>query len=180
MASNQQKINQERLERVAVALEKVPAAITQEIIKMVNNMSDLEIIQSFNQQSLDLFTHLMEITGKLGKEGEFKVGGYKELFDNASKINVKLPIDKYTLVILEYAVEIYEEREDCFLNMTIPDKKVNLGNEFNIIRSEMFKQLWLLMNGNDRKTIKQDIILLTSFAHAYFFKSVLNQSGKSR
>jgi hypothetical protein len=57
--------------------------------------------------------------------------------------------------------------------MSIPDTKVNLNNEFGLIRSEMFKNLWLISNQKDRNDVKEIIILLTTFAHAYLYKTIL-------
>lgn len=163
----------ERLNKVINNLEKVPLETRQMIFDMSCGMSDLEIIQSFNQQSYDLFTIVAMIVKKLGKDNEFKVVGYRAIFDNAIKINNRLPIDKFTLMILEYAAEIYAEQEDLFLNMKIPDKDVSAGNEFGIIRSEMFKSLWRLLDTQDKTKIKNILIPLTTYAHSYLYKTIL-------
>lgn len=162
-----------RLDNVINALDKVGIETKQMIFNMSNNMSEIEIIRSFNQSALDLFNLLMEITTRMKKENEYKVGGYKVLFDNAIKYNIKMPIDQFTLVILEFAADIYAENEDCFLNMTIPDTKLEVGNEFNLIRSEMFKTLWKNLNKNDKNDVKEKIILLTTYAHIYLYKTLL-------
>ena len=162
-----------QLKNVIKSLERVPQETKQMIFDMATGMSDLEIMQSFNQQAFDTFTLLIAITIRMGKEKECKVTGYKVLFDNAVKINKKLPLDKFTLIILEYAAEIYAEEEDCFLNMEVPDTNINVGNEFGIFRSEMFKKLWKIMNSKDKKDMKDNIILLTTFAHTYLYKTIL-------
>ena len=162
-----------QLESVVQSLDRVPLETKQMIFNMSKGMSELEIIRSFNQQALDMFNLVISITKKVGKEREYQFSGYKALFDNAVKINNKLPVDKFTLIILEFAAEIYAEEEDCFLNMSIPDKEVNVGNEFGLIRSESFKILWKILNRPDKNLLKENIILLTTFAHAYLYKTIL-------
>lgn len=162
-----------QLDIVVKALEKVNNETNKMILQMCNGMNESEVIQSFNQQALDLFSKLLTITKRTGKESEYKVGGYKALFDNAIKINARLPLDKFTLVILEFAPDIYQENEDCFLNMSIPDANVKLGNEFSIIRSEMFKSLWKDLSKSDKAAVGEIIILMTTYAHIYFYKTLL-------
>lgn len=170
----------ERLNKVVKSLDKIPQETKQMIFNMACGMNELEIIQLFNQQSLDLFSLVTEMVKKLKKDNEFKVSGYRAIFDNAIKINNRLPIDKFTLIILEFAAEIYAEKEDLFLNMKIPDKNVSAGNEFAIIRSEMFKSIWKLLENNDKNKIKETVILLTTYAHVYLYKTILkNQIPKS-
>lgn len=175
-AANQASIaaaNEERLNNVIASLDKVLPETKQMIFDMANSMSELEIIQSFNQQAFDLFTLISNIVKRMKIENEYKVEGYKTIFDSAVKINTKLPVDKFTLIILEFASEIYAENEDCFLNMSIPDAKVNVGNEFSLIRSELFKKLWKILDKKDKLVVKDNVILLTTFAHVYLYKSLL-------
>lgn len=163
----------ERLNKVINNLNKIPQETKQMVFNMSCGMTDQEIIQSFNQQSYDLFNIVALVVKKLKKDNEFKVVGYRAIFDNAIKINNRLPLDKFTLMILEYASEIYEEQEDLFLNMKIPDKDVSAGNEFGIIRSEMFKSIWRLLGTEDKTKIKEIVIPLTTYAHAYLYKTIL-------
>lgn len=165
--------NRKRLEAVIGALGRISDEVKSSIFEMSQQLSELDIIQYFNQQASDLFDFVLQITKKMGKEREYKVTGYKSIFENALKINVKMPIDKFTLVVLEYAPEIYAQEEDCFLSMTIPDAKVNVGNEFSMIRSEMFKSLWVTLNSLDKKAIGEKVVDLTTYAHMYLYKSVL-------
>ena len=169
--------NRQKLEKVINALEKVNDETKTLILNMAKSMKEMVIIQSFNQSSLDLFTEILKITTRLGKEGEYKVGGYKAIFDNAIKINVKMPVDKFTLVILEFAPEIYSENENFILNMPIPDTQVGVANEFSMIRSEKFKNLWKTLGSNEKEILKEKIILLTTYAHAYFYQTVLKQGS---
>lgn len=166
---NQQLLN------VVESLDKVSGETKQMIYDMANSMNELEIIHSFNQQAHDLFTMMYNITKKIGQEKKYNVVGYKTIFENALKINAKLPIDKFTLLILEFASDIYEENEDCFLNMSLEDTKINVGNEFSIIRSEMFKNLWAVLDQANKNLLKEKIILLTTYAHAYLYKIILGQ-----
>lgn len=162
-----------QLTKVIESLDKIPEKTKQMIFSMSLSLRELEIIQLFNQQADDLFTLLIGITQKFNREREYNVIGYKALFDNALKLNAKLPIDKYTLIILEYAAEIYAENENIFMDMPIPDAKVNIGNEFGLIRSEMFKKLWVVINAEDKNKLKDSVILLTTYAHVYLYKTIL-------
>lgn len=179
MSSNNQQSSQTndqdavQLELVVNALNRVNDVTKQMVMNMSKTMRDLDIIRSFNQLALDLFTIVGTLVNKYGKGKDIQINGYRRLFDNAIKINVKMPIDQFTLIILEFAPEIYEEKEDCFLNMAIPDTTVQVSNEFAIIRSEMFKDLWKSCSKSDREQLKSTIIPLTTFAHAFFYQSVL-------
>lgn len=170
MTSNEQ--TEQAFDRVIQSLDKVHPDTKKMIFNLSNQMTEMEIIQSFNQQSLYLFTLVSSLAKKMKKEKEYQLTAYKSLFDNAIKINVKMPIDKFTLMILEFAAEIYTEDEDCFLNMTIPDKKCSVGNEYSFIRSEKFKDLWKILDKSDKKTIADNVILLTTYAHAYLYKTI--------
>ena len=174
MANN----NQERMDKVVKALDQVNPETKQMIFNMAKSMKELEVIQSFNQQSLDFFNLSTAITRRMGRESEFKMAGYKALYDNTIKMNIKMPIDNFTLVVLEYAPQIYSENEDFFLNQITGDTKVEVGNEFSLIKSEMFKNLWKILNKPDRADIKEKVILLTTFAHVYFYQTILKNKKK--
>lgn len=172
LEEGKKKAEEKQLKNVIESLEKIPMDTKQMIFDMAAGMTEQEIIQSFNQQSLDMFQTLIEITTKLLLEKEYQFVGYKALFDTAVKTNAKLPLDKFTLLILEFAADIYAEKEDCFLKMSIPDKEVNVGNEFGLIRSEKFKKLWITLVDEDKSRLKNDIILLTAYAHTFLYKSL--------
>nr|AEX62884.1 hypothetical protein mv_R679 [Moumouvirus Monve] len=161
-----------RLNNVIKSLERVNEETNKTVISIAGGMNEIQIIVSFNQVAKDLFNIMSRIVKETGRE-ECKTDGYKFLFEQAIKINAKLPIDKFTLLILEYAAEIYRQDEDVFLNMTIPDAKVSVGNEFGIIRSEMFKKLWLTLDKRNKKILTDNVILLTTYAHAYLYKTIL-------
>ena len=174
------KSSNSKLDKVVGALEKVNPETQKMILAMANQMSEMEIIAAFNQQALDMFTLVAGLTKKVGIDKEFQLAGYRNLFDNAIKMNAKLPLDKFTLIILEYAPEIYEEKEDCFLDMEIPDTDAKVGNEFAIIRSEMFKKLWRLSNTHDKEQIKNTVIPLTTFAHVHLYKTLSQHATRNR
>lgn len=165
----------EKLNKVIHSLQKVPQETHLMVFNLANALSELQIIQSFNQSANDMFNTVLQITIELGKEKEYNVSGYKNLFDMALKHNIKLPIDKFTLIILEFAPQIYAKDENCFLTMTIPDKNVNVGNEFGLIRSEMFKKLWVVINSKQKAELVDKIILLTTYAHTYLYKSGISK-----
>lgn len=175
--SNNPNDNKEQLDRVIESLNRVNSETKQIVFKMAQGMNEIEIVRSFNQKSCDLFTILINLTKKYRRENDYNVSGYKVLFENAIKIRANLPVDKFTLMILEYAPEIYERDENCFLKMTIPDKKVTLNNEFGVIRSEKFKDLWKVLVQEDKENIADEVTLLTTFAHAYLYKTLLKNSN---
>lgn len=164
-----------RLERVVESLAKVPQETNQMIFQIANNTSELEIIQLFNQEARDLFNILADITRRYNCEKQYKIGGYSMMFEQALKVNHRLPLEKFSLIILEFAAEIYREDEDCFLKMEIPDKEISIDNEFGLIRSEMFKELWLIIDEKDKNVLKERVVELTCRAHTYLYKSLLKQ-----
>ena len=140
---------------------------------MANNLSDREIINLFNQSAMDFFNLAINITEKMKRAKEFGFVAYKSIFESTLKVNANLPVDKFTVIILEYAADIYDSNEKYFLEMHIPNKELNTGNAFSIIESEEFKKLWLVLNSQDKEIVKEHIISLTSYAHAYFYNLIL-------
>ena len=163
-----------QLEKVFSSLEKVSPDINIEVREMALAMSKAEIVAMFNQFANDLFTTLLRITISKNVESEYNVTGQKNLFEKSLKLNKQLPIDKFTLVILEFAADIYDGNEEKFLDMEIPDQRVNVNNEFGMIRSEKFKGLWKTMQKTDKVSLHEIVTALTSYAHAFFFKSAMN------
>ena len=121
----------EKMARIADALAKVKPEINQNIWEMARSLSEEEIIQFFNQTALDFFTFAIDGTRKMGKEREYGFAGYMRLFESALGMNKIVPIDQFTVIILEFAPEIYD--------------------------------------------VKDRIISLTSYAHAYFYKLLMNK-----
>jgi len=162
-----------QLQKVQLALEKVNEETKKMVYDMATGMSSLEVIQSFNQEVYDFFALLIIITRRLRVDKEYKIDAHNAFFEKAVKTNVSLPIEQFTLIILEFAPDIYTENEQSFLNMYIPDAKLEAGNEFNIIRSEHFKELWKKLNPEDKISLKDKIILLTTYAHTYFYQTII-------
>lgn len=173
LEEEKQKYKEQKLISVADALERVDPETKKMVWNIAKQMNDTEVVVMFNQVALDFFNYMINIAKKLGKEREYGFNGYLVFFQNALKININLPIDKFCLIILEFAPEIYAENEDCFMGMEIPDHNVNVGNEFSMIRSETFKRMWTILNDTDKKTCRDKTILLTIYAHAFLYKTLL-------
>lgn len=173
---------QNSLSKVVKALERVSLDTSNMIAGMAKGMTEAEIINHFNQSAKDFFNTTISVTKRMGIAREYGGEAYLAIFENAIKMNGRMPIDKFTMLILEFAPEIYAEDENCFLDMEIPDRNLNeMGapvtsdNEFSLIRSEKFKKLWKILSPADKETIKADIILLTTYAHTYFIYSLLKR-----
>lgn len=161
------------MEKIAAALSTIDPNITSGILDLAKNLSEQEIINLFNQNAIDFFNMAIETSQNLGLEKEFGFGAYKTLFTSALKINAKLPIDKFTIIILEHAPDIYDENEKYFLEMSIPDGEVKVSNAFSIIKSTEFKKLWMVLDQKYKEIVKEHIISLTTYAHAYFYKLII-------
>lgn len=165
------------LEKIANALEKVPIDTNNMVMEMAKSMSDTEIIRQFNQYSLDFFGALIEITRSLGKLKECGFEAYNQFLHIAIKTDAKMPIDQFSVVVLEFAPSIYREDEDMFLGMNIPDSQMHgqfANNEFSIIRSDKFKNLWRSLSDAHKEEIKTHVINLTISAHAFFYQNIIN------
>ncbi len=57
--------------------------------------------------------------------------------------------------------------------MPIPNAQLEVGNEFGFIRSQMFKDLWKILGDKDKESIRSIIIMITTYAHAYLYKTIL-------
>lgn len=163
------KTDAQRLEEVAAALQRVPQETCQALYDHSRQMTTTDIIRTFNQKSRDLFALLIEIA--LKNKIPQTIKSYQMMFENAISVNSKLPIEKFTLVILKYAPEIYTEEEDHFLKMTVPDAQVSVGNAYGIIRSESFRNIWLSADADYQARIKECVVLLTTYAQMYLYKS---------
>lgn len=170
--------NKQKLEKILATLSK----ISEKNIMMISNIassSDLiEIVKTFNQLSSEFFNLLIIFGKQLDVEKTFGFKAYSMLFETALKINTNLPIDRFCMIILEFADMIYEENEDFFIDLKIKDYDFEAGNSYNIIRSDKFKQLWKMLNKEDQRKCKDLTLLLTTYAHAYFFKTIYNSVAK--
>lgn len=163
----------EKLEKVLRSLSKVNPDTHKMVLGLAEQLTELQIIQAFNQFSLDLFQTITAMVNEMGWEREIKFTGYSLLLENALKINVKLPIDNFTWFVLEYAPKIYSQEEDFFMNKHYNAAKVGVGHEFSFVTSEPFKAKWKLLNKEQKETIKDKFIMVTIYAHVYFFKVIL-------
>jgi hypothetical protein len=161
------------LDNVYKALERVDPKLKQDVFNLSLGLSEEEIIQQFNQQAFDLFANMIKVAKRrnFGDAYVSKFGGYKNLYENAIKMNRALPADRFTLLIMEYAPEIYSDNEQALLEMPMPDVKCKVENEFEIIRSDEFKKLWNIIDSNDKKEISGTIKLLTYYAHALLYST---------
>lgn len=160
------------MERIMTALKRVDVDVNQGILTMINLLTEREIINLFNQSANDFFTTAIDITIQMKIENKFNFSGYKNIFESTLKVNATLPIDKFTIIILEYAPDIYDANEQYFLNMDIPDGEIKTENAFSIIRSSEFKEVWKILSLANKAIIKEKITSLTTYAHAYFYKII--------
>ena len=164
-----------RMDIIIDALSKIDSDINNGIWEMAQGLTNNEITNLFNQTALDFFNLAIDITRKRNIEREYGFSAYMNLFEAALKMNVTVPVDRFTMLILEFAPDIYGGNEKVFLDMHIPDSKINTGNEFNIIRSDAFKKLWLILNSTEKELVTEKVLSLTTYAHAYFYKLLLNK-----
>lgn len=160
--------NRKQLILVGQKLSQVPDNAKNMAINLSKNMKKEETINYFNTSAHKLFEKMLMLERKLNVSCDVK--GYNFLFNKAVKINMKLPIDKFTLIILEYAPEIYSEDHDQILAIPVPDINVNVDNEFSIINSQMFKDTWKLLSKSDQDDLFDIITELTVYAHVYFMQ----------
>jgi len=168
-----------QMEKIMSALENVSDDINQMTWHLAKEISNSDIIQTFNQETCDLFEILINFINAMGISRECNILGHKIIFENALKINIGLPIEQFTFIVLQFAPEIYDEKEKFFLEMNIPNQKVQNGNEFSLINSAAFKKLWLLLNEDSKQELKDKIILMTTYAHAYFYKVIMKSASQA-
>jgi len=174
--NNQSQNKSDRLIKVANSLERVNSETNEMVVGMAKGMNEMEIVNSFNQTSLDFFNLMINITKKMGLSKEYGFEAYLIFYEQAKKVNAYAPIDQFTLIVLEFAPEIYTEDEDNFMKMEIPDTELKGStNEFSLIRSAKFKKLWTILRGNDKEEVKNHIKLLTTYAHTYFIYKLLKK-----
>lgn len=162
------------IQEIMASLNRVNDATHKMIMGMANGMSKMEIVTLFNQTALDFFTTVINIMRTLGKDEEREIEGYMSLFQTALKYNVILPIDTCASIILRVAPEIYTENEKFFLQLHIPNAKVkSKTGGFNIIESDKFKRLWTEGSTENKEKVKEKLISLTTWCHAYFFKLII-------
>lgn len=173
------KFNIELITTVSEVLDRVKPESNQLAFSYSKSMNESEIIQGFNQAANDLFSTLMKIidTYKLNKS-VYNIGGYKNLFNNAIASNRKLPLDKFTLTILVHADGIYSQDEERFLNMDIPETSIKVGNEFGVLSSGIFKEMWKIITTDEKEKLIDVVIQLTVHSHMYFYQRVAQHATK--
>lgn len=166
------------LTKIANVLKTINPETRSMVYDYSTKYSEDFIIREFNQATKDLFNLMRSIAIKIKKLPESGIDNHIFLFETALKLNVKTPIDNFTLIILEFAPQIYQEDEQFFIDLSIPDKEVNLKNEFGIIRSQIFKDLWVILEKKDKQILSQKIQLVTMNAHAFLYKTCTMQNIK--
>jgi hypothetical protein len=161
------------LERVLAALERIPKETLDDVLSMADSMTCEETVQKFNNQAKDTFVLLERIATMCNKYEECNIVGNKKLFDHAVKQNADLAVNKFTLVILEYAPEIYAADHECFLKMSIPESELKVADGFSLVKTTMFKEMWVQLSNDFQSEIIDNMILLTMYAHAYLYKTLL-------
>uniref|UniRef100_A0A6C0C9V3 Uncharacterized protein n=1 Tax=viral metagenome TaxID=1070528 RepID=A0A6C0C9V3_9ZZZZ len=158
---------------IANSLKRVNDKTTQIVMDIAKQVSRQEVVSLFNQAALDFFQTVLKITQSMGQEREYGIKGYLSLFETAIGINKSMPIDQFTMSILEHAAEIYAEDEDKFLNMDIPDTEIKSGNEFNVIKSGKIKNLWKTGSPENKELVKEKVITLTTWCHVFFIQKIM-------
>lgn len=169
------KYSEETMLLVIKELEKVAEETVQLIVELATTTTEEEVICNFNQSGTDLFRVLVSIMTKYNFDmNAYRIPDYQHLFAKAIQVNYRLPIDKFTLTILSHASEIYDQNEEKFLNMKIPDTHIKVGSEFTILSSGLFKEMWGKISRTDRENLKDVVIGLTMHSHTYFVKKLMS------
>ena len=167
------------LEEVSTELSKTSQTDQATAFEAAQVLTQEEVIQQFNAAALQLFTNAYNITVKRGKEREYKIGGYKTLYEKAVKANRATPIDQFTLIILKFASDIYARNANKFLKMDIPEEiEIESDNEFGLIHSKEFKKLWVTLTNLEQNTIIDNMVEMTQFAHIFFIQKIIESSQK--
>lgn len=171
---------QEKIQRVVKSLESVNEETKKYVMDLSECLLKEEIVTMFNQYALDFFNDLTQISYEVDSSKAKIFTSYSLLYETSLNLKKNLPLEKFTLTILEHADKIYMQEEEHFLEMDIPNKEINIGNnknEFGIIQSDEFKKLWKKLGEDNKSIIKDKVILLTTYAHAYLYK-ILQESNK--
>lgn len=171
-------MKQEIIKDIIDALDRVDEETTDLVISLANRKSDIDIMSEFNQLSVQVLEDLERIGKKYGCEGVCNMKHHRETLEHALKINARLPIDKFSVLILLHAAEVYNEEEKYFMELPMPDVDAKAGNKFTVIKCEPFKDVWKLLDKRDKRMVVDKTILLTTWAHAYFIKNVLSSLKK--
>ena len=113
-----------QLQVVVQALERVPRATRQQIYQLSQSAQRADLVTAFNQNARDMFTLLEQISRQCGRYETTKLGSNRMLFDTAIGSHPEIALNKFTLLVLEFAPEIYSRDEEAFLQMTIPTTEI--------------------------------------------------------
>jgi hypothetical protein len=164
----------EKIVKVIESLKNVDKDINDSAITMAKTINETELVDLFNHHTNDFFNTLHTITNVLNVNKECNLHGYHSMFSSTIRVNKKLPIDHFSASILEFANDIYNENEEFFIGMNVPNKQINSGGEFNIIKTDALKNIWKKTNSGQKDIIKEKIISITLYAHAYVYKIAMN------
>ncbi len=76
--------------KVINTLERINDSTKNMILQMAKSMSEIEVIRSFNQTSLDFFNLIANVSRREGHEQKLKLAAYGNLYQNAIKMNAKM------------------------------------------------------------------------------------------
>lgn len=178
MSSNNQNTkekereNKKILKKIIQSLEKVDSNITNTILGMAEKTSMAQVINDFNYNSLEVLDFLDYIGKKYNHTDTCDMTKHRLLFENAIQINKRLPVDKFSLIVLEHAQDIYDENEEYFMELPMPDVNAKAGKDFSMIKCEAFKKVWTSLDEEDKDLVKEKVISLTTSAHIYFIKNI--------
>jgi hypothetical protein len=174
MAKNgaQVDLNNITIRDVIAAIKRVQPSRNADTLALSNTMTKREIVSSFNQSIFDMFEEISKFLKKYNFSGDADMASYKSLFEKATKANACLPIEKFTMSILVFAPEFYDEKEDFFLELKIPHLQVNTDTGFDVIKSELFRNLWKSMITEDKYVLRDRIMNVVLYAHCYFYKLI--------
>lgn len=169
--AEKQALEKERLGRVFEAMRRLDTEIRERILEMTRRLETNAIIRLFNQNASDLFSLIKSLTKDNTNPEIYNLSAYQNLFATAIKLKASFPIDKFSVLVLEYVNEIYARDEKLFLDMEVPVTKVAIGsNEFGFIKTQMFKDLWTSLDAKNKDLVYNKITSMTTFAHSYFYR----------
>lgn len=159
------------MNKIINSINKIDERTLQDINDLSDSMTEMEIVKSFNQCAVELYDILLKLANKHRMTKILDIDSYQILFNTSVKINYRLPIQKYVENILQFAYEIYNDKEEEILGMESSDEQINVGDQSGIIQIDIIKKLWKLLNDDDREVLKRSIIGLTTYSHAFFYKT---------
>jgi len=126
---------------------------------------------NFNNYGADFLSTMEKLSYKYNSG--IQTATYIRIFNEAKKANILLPIDNGSKTILIFVDKIFNVDVDFFLSMEnkqidVPDNASNTN--FSFLRSEQFRTMWLKLTSEEQSMLKQKLIVMTTYALAYFKK----------